>query len=65
MHPDPESNLITLYSESLGSTTQPEMTSLLPLLETPKEFHSFEHNSCLSVRLFYSLYCVFIIDADF
>ena len=26
--------------------------------------YSFEHNACLSVRVFYSLHCIFIIDAS-
>ena len=65
MHPDFESNLITHIFRNFGvSDTTGSDVIFVFVRGTQGVFRNFEHNACLSVRVFYSLYCVFIIDAN-
>ena len=65
MHPDFESNLIThIFSKFGVSETTGSDVIFAFVRGTQGVLCSFEHNACLSVCLFYSLYCVFIINAN-
>ena len=65
MHPDFESNLITHFFRKFGVSVTTESDVIFSFVRgTQGVLCSFEHNVCLSVRLFYSLYCVFIINAN-
>ena len=66
MHPDFKSNLKHTFSETLGSAGYPEVTTFLSFLEASKEFHTVLSTMHAYQRtwLIYSLYCVFVIDAD-
>ena len=63
MHPDFESSLTTYIFRKFGVSriTGSDVTFAF-VRGTEGVSHSFEHNACLSERLFYSLYCLFIID---
>ena len=62
MHPDFKSNLITHIFRKFGvSWTTGSDVIFTFVRDTPRVLCSFEPNACLSVRLFHSLYCVFII----
>ena len=65
MHPDLESNLITHIFRKLGVSGTTGSDVIFAFVRgTQGVLCSFEHNACLSVRLFYSLYYVFIIDVN-
>ena len=69
MHRDFESNLITHNFRKLGVSPWVSRTIRSDVIfafvrGTLGVLRSFEHNACLSVGVFYSLYCVFIIDAN-
>ena len=65
MHPDFESNLITHIFRKFGVSETTGSDVIFAFVRgTQGVLCSFEHNACLSVRLFYSLYCVFIINAN-
>ena len=65
MHPDFEPNLITHSFRNFGvSRTTGSDVIFAFVRSTEGVLCSFEHNACLSVGVFYSLYCVFIIDAN-
>ena len=66
MHPDFESNLIKHIFIKFGVNCTTGNDVIFAFARgTQRVSYSFEHNSCFSVRLFYSLYCVFIIDVNF
>ena len=65
MHIDFESNLITHIFKRFGVRGTTGSDVIFTFVRGTQRFYcSFEHNECLSVRVFYSLYCVFIIDAN-
>ena len=65
MHPDFESNLITHIFRKFGvSGTTGSDVIFVFVGDTQGVLCSFEPNACLSVCSFYSLYCVFIINAN-
>ena len=65
MHPDFESNLMTHIFRMFGvSGTTGSDVIFAFVRDTQGVLCSFESNACLSVRLFYSLYSVFIINAN-
>ena len=65
MHPDFESNLITHIFIKFGVSGTTGSDVIFAFVRgTQGVLYSFEPNACLSVRLFYSLYCVFIINAN-
>ena len=65
MHPDFESNLITHIFRQFGVSRTIGSDVIFAFVSgTEAVLCSFGHNACLSVRVFDSLYCVFIIDAN-
>ena len=65
MHLDLESNLITHIFKNFGVSGTTGSDVIFAFVRgTQGVLCSFEHNSCLSVRVFYLLYCVPIIDAN-
>ena len=65
MHPDFELNLITHIFRKFGVSGTTGSDAIFAFIRgTQGVLLSFEHNACLSVRLFFSLYCVFIINAN-
>ena len=65
MHPDFEPNLITHIFRNFGVSGTTGSDVIFAFVRgTQRVLCNFEHNACLSVRLFYSLYCVFIINAN-
>ena len=59
MHLEFESNLITNMFRKFGVSRTTGSDVIFALLS-----FSFDRNACLSVRVFYSLYCLFITDAN-
>ena len=65
MHADFESNLIThIFRKFRVSETTGSDVIFAFVRGTQGVLFNFEHNACLSVCVLYSLYCVFIIDAN-
>ena len=65
MLPDFEPNLLThIFRKFKVSETTGSDVIFAFVRRTQRVLRNFEHNACLSVRIFYSLYCVFIIDAN-
>ena len=65
MHPDFESNLITHIFRNFGVSRATGSDVIFAFVRgTQVFFCNFEHYSCLSVRIFYSLYCIFIVNAN-
>ena len=65
MHPEFESNLITHIFRKFGVSGTTGSDVIFAFVRgTQGVLCSFKHNPCLSVRLFYSLYCVFIVNAN-
>ena len=65
MHPDFVSNLITYIFSKFGVSGTTGSDVIFAFVRgTQGVLCSFEPNACLSVRLLYSLYCVFIINAN-
>ena len=63
MRPNFESNLVTHIFRKFGVNWTTGSDVIFAYVRgTYGVSHSFEHNACLWVRLFYSLYCIFIID---
>ena len=65
MHPDFESNLITHIFRKFGVSETTGSDVIFAFVRGIQGvLCSFEHRACLSVSLFYSLYSVFIINAN-
>ena len=65
MHPDFESNLITHIFRKFGVSRTTRSDVIFAFVRGIVGVScSFEHNACLSVLVFYSLYCVIIINAN-
>ena len=65
MHPDFESNLITHNFRNFGVSETTGSDVIVAFVRGNQGVScNFEHIACLSVRVFYSLYRVFIIDAN-
>ena len=65
MHPDFESNLITHIFNKFGVSETTGSDVIFAFVRGTQGFlRNFEYNACLSMRVFYSLYCVFITDAN-
>ena len=65
MHPDFESNLKAHIFRWFGVSRTTGSDIIFAFVKGTKEAsYSFEHNACLSKRLFCSLYWVFIIDTN-
>ena len=64
MHPDFESNLTIHIFRKFGVSRVTGSDVIFAFVRgTLGVSYSFEPNACLSMHLFYSFYCVFIIDA--
>ena len=60
-----ESNWITHIFRKFGVSRMTESDVIFVFVRgTLGVWYSFEHKACLSVRLFYWLYCVFIVDSN-
>ena len=65
MHPDFESNLLTNIFRKFGvSWTTGSDVIFVFVRGTQGVLCDFERNACLSDLVFYSLYCVFIVNAN-
>ena len=65
MHPDFKSNLITHIFRNFGVSRTTASDVIFAFVRgTQGISYSFEYNACLLVRVFYSLFCVFIINAN-
>ena len=65
MHPDFEPNLITHIFRKFGVSKMTGSDVIFAFVGGTQEvLCNFEHNACLPVRVFYSFYCVFIINAN-
>ena len=62
MHPDFKSNLVTHICRKFGVSRTTGSDVIFDFVKGVSR--SFEHNACLLVRVFYSLYCVIIINAN-
>ena len=65
IHADFESILITHIFSNFGVSGTTGSDVIFAFVRgTQRVLCHFEHNACLSVRVFYSLFCVFITDAN-
>ena len=65
MHTDFESNLTAHIFRKFGVSEKTGSDVIFVFVRgTQGILRNFEHNACLSVRVFYLLYCIFIIDAS-
>ena len=64
MHPDFESNLITNIFRNFGVSWTTGSDVIFAFVRGTQQvlYNYFRHNACLSDLVFYSLYCVFIIN---
>ena len=65
MHPDVKANFLTHVLRNFGVSRTTGSDVIFAFVRgTQGVLCNFEHNACLSERVFYSLYCVFIINAN-